>query len=390
MNKVGYNLNCLGNHEFDYGQEILTKRMKQANFEFICANINTDSSEISKVNPYKIFQTKDSIKIVFWGLLDIDDNGKPESHPNKLQNLTFQDEFETAKKYTNLSKENNISIILSHMGLDKDSIFATENTNFDLIIGGHSHDLISPIKDVNGVKITQAGAKLKFVGETTIMFANNSIISITDSIINMKDITSYDSLLMADIRRYNNNEELKKVIGKAKNEISGLDNLGSFYTDAIVSEMGVDFCFQNNGGIRILSLKKGDITLNNIYQMDPFGNEMIKINMTLDEIKSLIAFSYQQENCIELQVSGLKYTVYVDEKNKLQRIELLSYNNKQLAEKTYSVALNSYIVGAFNFIHKDEGKSMYVTSASIVIEYLKHNKIIDYTDTKRAFVKKIN
>ena len=41
MNDLQFDLTAIGNHEFDYGQNVLNDRMKQAHFPFICANIIT-------------------------------------------------------------------------------------------------------------------------------------------------------------------------------------------------------------------------------------------------------------------------------------------------------------------------------------------------------------
>ena len=48
MNKVGYNLATMGNHDFDYGQTVLRKRLSEAQFKVIGANIRSDGSELGQ------------------------------------------------------------------------------------------------------------------------------------------------------------------------------------------------------------------------------------------------------------------------------------------------------------------------------------------------------
>lgn len=52
MNKVGYNLATMGNHDFDYGQTVLRKRLSEAQFKVIGANIRSDGSELGQLPPY--------------------------------------------------------------------------------------------------------------------------------------------------------------------------------------------------------------------------------------------------------------------------------------------------------------------------------------------------
>ena len=52
LNRTGLDISVIGNHEFDYGQSILSDRIAQANFPFICANFSGGNGELNNVKGY--------------------------------------------------------------------------------------------------------------------------------------------------------------------------------------------------------------------------------------------------------------------------------------------------------------------------------------------------
>ncbi|MFP4019079.1 MAG: metallophosphoesterase, partial [Bacteroidales bacterium] len=84
MNKAGYNLSAIGNHEFDYGQEVLAERMEEANFPFICANIKTEGTSLPQPDPYSVLEAGGK-KIFILSQIEIWNDGQPSTHPMKLK-----------------------------------------------------------------------------------------------------------------------------------------------------------------------------------------------------------------------------------------------------------------------------------------------------------------
>jgi 2',3'-cyclic-nucleotide 2'-phosphodiesterase (5'-nucleotidase family) len=71
MNKVGFDISVIGNHEFDYGEAILKDRFNQSQFNWVCANVNMNSTGIPKPFEYKTI-TKSNVKVYFLGLVETD------------------------------------------------------------------------------------------------------------------------------------------------------------------------------------------------------------------------------------------------------------------------------------------------------------------------------
>jgi 5'-nucleotidase / UDP-sugar diphosphatase len=386
MNKCQFDVSEIGNHEFDLGMEFLGKRMNQAKFPFICCNVDASGTILEQPKPYVVFDVNENLKLVVLGIIELGENGIPDSHPSKMTGLKFTDGISTAMKYSDLKKDNTVFVGLTHLGVLDDVRLAKAMPQLDLIIGGHSHTLIDTAMIVNGVMITQAGSGLKYVGKATLIVENGHIVSRKDEIIPLAKITGTNQNIQKIIDQYNSNEELKRVIGTTESGIVGYDELGSMMTDAIVHQMKVDFAFQNKGGIRISSLSPGDIKLNEIYKLDPFGNQVVIFNMTIKEIQSLICNAFIREKGIDLEVSGMTYSLTTDSTHRCLNVEMRDLGGILFPDdsKVYKVAMNSYMAASYHFDHKDPGTTVYTTTAQALIDYLTEVRKVNYKGIKRV------
>ncbi|MGM0497815.1 MAG: bifunctional metallophosphatase/5'-nucleotidase [Bacteroidota bacterium] len=388
MNRLGYDLTAIGNHEFDYGQEVLAKRMKQADFQFISANINTQKTNLPQPKPYAVLEANGK-KLLFVSFIETWNDGLPSTHPSKLKNLEFQEPVESASQFTKLAKEHDAFIGLTHLGYRADKRLAKEYPEFDLIIGGHSHTFLDSAEKVNNTFIAQVGDDINYVGKTVLSFNNDELTDIHTEAIDLKNYEKENKKIASIIKKYNNNEALNEVIGVAKNPIRGKEELGALFTDAQIEIQNLDFAFQNNGGIRIGEIPEGEIKAKTIYQLDPFGNDLVKIEMKPDEIKSLLRSGYQRGNEPNLQIGGGSYTIHLNNENELKRITIRNEDGEKLhADSTYEIGLNSYITETYTFDHEDKGESLYVTTAKNIIDFIKEKKNIDYSGVKRIHVEK--
>ena len=107
MNRVGYDCETFGNHEFDLGQEALAERLRQARFPAVSANWTVDTSEsvLPQTRPY-IFLKRNGLRICILGLTEATPDGDghlyPSSHRGRLRGLTFRDPIATALTYRSL------------------------------------------------------------------------------------------------------------------------------------------------------------------------------------------------------------------------------------------------------------------------------------------------
>lgn len=387
MNRCGFNLSAFGNHEFDMGQDMLNKRLQQAAFRFICCNFETGDAVLKQPKAFHVLKAGDNVRIAFLGLLQLDKNGLPSAHPSNLTGLRFANGIEKAKDYLALKDTFDLLIALSHLGVDDDIVLARTWPQFDVIIGGHTHTVLEKPLTENGVMITQTGANLRYVGKITLTLEDGRIIDKRGELISFGDLKKENLVVRQYIDQYNDNKEFSKVVGHTLTDINGPDELGSLMTDALTHQLHADIALQNKGGIRIHSLEQGDITLKEVFKLDPFNNPVKLFSMTADEIGSLICYGYELMKGIDLQVSGMTYRITDNGHRQCASVELSDLSGKPLEPgKEYLVAVNDYVANTYAFRHKDPGTLSSLTTAEALIRYLGVAGKINYQGTRRAFV----
>lgn len=278
-------------------------------------------------------------------------------------------------------------VCLTHLGYETDIELANQFGAADLILGGHSHTLVTNPTEYNGVLIMQAGSNLKNLAMITLKLVDGKIVSKHAETISITNYPASDMTVQKMVDQYNDNKELNRVIGTAVNDISYNDELGSLITDGMCYLKDVDVAFQNNGGIRIDKIAKGDITIKDIFKLDPFGNDVVLLKLSIPEIKSLLLVSYNREKTIDLQSSGLSYHIITDKEGNGTDVRItMPDGNAPDESKILSVGLSSYVASSYDFKHNDPGTSLYITTAQSLINYITDKKEIDYTGVKRAFV----
>jgi 2',3'-cyclic-nucleotide 2'-phosphodiesterase (5'-nucleotidase family) len=384
MNMIKFDVMTMGNHEFDYGQKILNSFIRRADFRVICANMEVIDSIIPKIQPYTLFKTKNGIKIALLGLIQIEeDTGIPSTNRKNVKGIRFQKPVEAAKKYRYLKKQSDIFMALTHIGYEKDKLLAQEVAELDIIIGGHSHTVIENPVEINGVLITQAGDNNSFLGRVEITLKGGKVVRKIGKLIDLQTVDTEDAKIKKMISSIQSSPILNKVITQLNGSLQGRRELGNFITDAIRERFDLDVAIYNNGGIRIDKLD-GEVRLKDIYALHPFGNYVVEIKMTPSEIEDFLRYDYIRHKSLDLQVSGIKYTIRINENNKILGIDITKENGEELLEdKEYRVGTNNYILSSYKFRHKDPGKSLQVKVSDIVIDIL--TKGIDVQKYKNLF-----
>lgn len=383
MNEVGYDLTTMGNHEFDYDREFLAKRMTQSNFKWVVANLKVSPEGIiPQPDPYVIL-TVDGVTLSFLGLVEISKSTMiPSTHPDRVKGITFTDPIEEALNYRGLRLRSDVFIALAHLGVSTDVKLAEKMPELDLIIGGHSHTKIDTSMVVNGVLITQADSWLRYIGKTTLVVKGGKVLSKKNELIPVKELVEVDTVVQQMVDHYKAASGLSEVLGENLSAINSKEQLGNLMTDAITYIHKVDIAFQNSGGVRINRLPKGDITKASIYELDPFGNEVIVYDMTAAQIRELVYdASKTHGGKADLFVSGITYAISA--KGKADDVVLKTMDGKKLDEKkVYKVGMNSYIASSYKLKANDEGRSLYTTSAETLMSYIRKKGKIDYANEK--------
>ncbi len=301
MNEAGYDAMTPGNHDFNYGYEKLVDLGYMADFPILSSNIIYSESQMSLLPEYTILN-QGGVKIGVFGVSTPETLYK--SSPVNTEGLSFIDPYESGKYMAEFLRPHvDLVVCLSHLGLDGGSEFTSEGLaqaapGIDVILDGHSHTVLEEGMLVGDTLIIQAGEHGRSIDRVDITFAAGaaatdrlSIVSKTGKLITYEDMLAVEP----DAGVLEIGTQIDTVIGEVSSEIIGrtevdLDgeretnrkqetNLGNLITQAMLTATGADVAITNGGGIRA-SIPAGDITLGQVITTFPFGNYVVTIEST--------------------------------------------------------------------------------------------------------------
>ncbi len=383
MNSVGFDISVLGNHEFDYGEDILKKRLEQSDFRWVCANVDMSGTGIPEPFEYTTLSVED-IKVTFLGLIET--GGKqnaiiPSTHPWKVQNISFERPEQVVSKYAGIKKQENadLYIALTHLGHDGhygalgDFELATQFPYFDMIIGGHSHHLVDTV--INNIPIFQAGAYLNHLGKIEMKIAGKRIESYDFALIDLDKYPDYDIELRETIKEYDYDMAfMDDVIGVSASNHQKYQ-IGCFYADALREVMNVDLTFQNTGGVRA-GLDEGSVTKREIYSIAPFNNGTVIFEMSVSEIKSFLQGSRSGFYYSGVQLDNLDGNILIKD----------SDGHILPDDRKLSVGINDYIPAVHDTYFPENRNTQSMTAAETIIYYLENiQDEVNYADCRFYF-----
>ncbi|QPC47534.1 5'-nucleotidase C-terminal domain-containing protein [Mangrovibacillus cuniculi] len=382
MEALGMDVGVAGNHEFDEGIEELKRMINGGehpqgkgtpgydgqNFPLLGANVYDKSTDELVLDPYHIEEVEGQ-KIGFIGVVTT-------ATPNMViktgnENLDVRDEVEAINKYTAELKDQGVRaiVVLAHNPAEQNmetgeitgevADFANEvDDEVDIFFAGHNHKIVNG--EVDGKLIVQAFEYSKMFADVDIEIdpSTGDIVKKEAQIVyNTRDIGE-DPEVGSILKGYKDRvaEIEAEVVGENASDYPALrypkvgvvsdHPVGNLIADAQRIMTGADIALMNGGGIRD-GLNAGEITVGEIYSIQPFANEMRTIEISgasLREIMNNQISSYG----LDYSISGFRYTYTYDEVNKTGEIvDLLLPTGQPLDEtKTYTVAMNNYMLGA--------------------------------------------
>ena len=386
MNAVGFNLSTFGNHEWDRGPLALRDVLTWADFPFVCANVTFDDTlGMPNVYPYTIFE-RDGLKIGVIGAIQLGENGLPDFHPKHAGGSHFVPIEEVLPEYIEELHDCNAIFLLSHCGYEADRETAARFPQLDAIFGGHSHTRVGEDgkQMVNGVLVTQAEAKVKFVTLSTFTFRKGKVVDVESELLSITNFPKRNEKVQAMVDDYNSNEYFRTVLTQNLAAVDNKESLGCLMTDAIRYTTDSDMGFQNPGGVRFDTLSVRPVTLKDIFALDPFDNEIIAYTLSGQEIINLMKSCFVTDRG-PIYCSGCSYQYKVDDNGEMTDIVVTLENGKPLDMKAkYNIVMNSYMAAVFDYEHEDEGHSTFRSSNDLMLEYLSQHPEIDYSTVTRV------
>ena len=385
MNRIGFDLSAVGNHEFDSKLDGFRELINLSNFRYVCANMYPNDTLRLHIEPYKFFE-RDGIRFCILGFIQVNRNGIPDAHPDAMRGITFRYPNDVAPEYKWLRDRCDVLILLTHNGYEADIELAKVFPEADLIVGGHSHTPLEGNHLHSGVLITQAGKKLTNVTEIKLKLQDGKVIDKQAHLIRIADCPRIDTAIQAMVDKFSDNPVLNRVLTQVPNGFSSKQELGCMMADAQRATTGADIAIQNCGGVRYETLPKGGMTVGDVLRLDPFGNEMMIFNLTGAEVKELLKAICRADDYGPAYVSGITYQIDLGRTNReVKAIKVRNEKGGKFDEnRTYKVAVNSYVASVADYKRGDkDGTRLHVKSADEIMKYLEQHPSIDYKGAVR-------
>ncbi|WP_077737143.1 5'-nucleotidase C-terminal domain-containing protein [Bacillus sonorensis] len=374
MEEIGFDIGTVGNHEFDEGtNELLrmlnggehpegkgTKGYDGQDFPLVCANCKMKGSGENFLPPYEIAEVE-GIPVAFIGV--VTRSAADMVMPDGIKTIEFTDEVKAVNQTAAELKAKGIRSIavLAHMTAAQSGTTITGESaqlakqadpEVDIIFAGHNHEVVNG--EVNDILIVQAYEYGKAIGVIDLEIDRK-----TKDIVKKKADIEYvsqeslspDPAVGQILEKYERMVEpiISEKVGVAAHDMAGgYSNdgdtpLGNLIADGMRRAMNSDFALMNGGGIR-QDLKKGPITWGDLFNIQPFGNVLVRLEIKGRDLYDIIDAQISPQYGPDYSISGFTYT-WDPATNKAVDI-FLEDGSPIEKDRTYTVTVNDFMASA--------------------------------------------
>ncbi|MBM3533538.1 MAG: bifunctional metallophosphatase/5'-nucleotidase [Alphaproteobacteria bacterium] len=403
-NALGTDLAVFGNHEFDFGDDVLKARMNESKFPWMAGNLTGADGKLFHTAIATSMKEYGGLKFGFFGVIT------PETvhlaSPGK--DLKFEDYLAASARLVKQLKDQGADVVvaLTHINIAEDRELARRVKGIDLILGGHDHE---PITWYEGTTlIHKAGYDAHWLAVVELNVNKRAQASGPPRVEVMhswKMIPTMgvqpDPEIAAIVKKHNDklDVELNVEIGTSTVAMSSKRDdvrtketaIGNLISDAIREAVGADVGLTNGGGIRGDKTYDAGVVLKrrDILTELPFGNKTVLLELKGSDLKEAMETSVgrvEEKQGRFMQVSGM--TLVFDPKaERGKRVVEIKVAGQPLdPNKTYKVATNEYVAaGGDGFEVLKKGKSMIDESAAKLMA----SQVIDYIAAKKTVSPKV-
>ena len=417
LNLMKIEFSAVGNHEVDQ-INTLEDNLDNTDTDFIVSNLKCDGkSRLDKFLDNKIASStiveKNGNKYGIIGTAPFKLNHSKQLHDDHLDVDEYEKTKDDIKNEIEYLQEKGIDkiIMLSHVGYANDIRLAQEISGIDIIVGGHSHNLIEGLKqnvniitapDGKPVIITQAGQNGEFFGKLDVEFdPSGKIVAATNKVKNTKN--SPKSVIMkffedrllgkpSTLGYVTRADELKGDPKVAENPYANL------FTDAMRTQLDADIALINSAGIRG-KISVGEVTNLDVQNLLPFDAQLIKVKLSEEDIVEALKDGAKstRDKMLKpglLQVSGLRYKI--NEKGYLESAEIQNKDGsfKPLniedpsEDKKYIAVIDDFLMESDEYEHLNHVEIIEkypiekINLESVAVDFLKNQKNKDSIEFK--------
>src|ERR1041385_293955 len=287
-NAIGLDYATFGNHEFDFGPDVLKQRVSESKFGWTAANV-VDITTNQPFGGAKRYVVREfgGVKIGIFGLTLPET--KITSRPGP--NVEFRSPCDTAKEVVSELHGQGVKVVvaLTHLSMREDKE-VVRCADVNLIVGGHEHTLLESHAGIAPIfKMTSDARELGRI-DLNISPTTGELESIDWKVIPVDSTTKEAPEFAGIYRKYASLlAELAKPVGRTSVALDARSresrtretNVGDFIADAFRKPTAADIGFMNGGSVRADSLiGPGELTMRDLLSILPFKNKLVKIEVT--------------------------------------------------------------------------------------------------------------
>lgn len=314
MSALRYDAMAVGNHEFNFGLEVLRRAQKDSSFPWLSANTRYAAGGGPAFAEY-VVKTLGGVRVGVLGLTTPNIPGwEPEANRPGLE---WEDPVESAARLVPLLRQKercDVVVVLFHSGLEIDPATGEANgtayenhvvrlaktvPGIDLILTGHSHRRL-PLTRVHGVPVTQPGrwgevlARVDLVVERAKGIAR--VVEARGELLPSDGTVSVDPEIAAIARPHHEralaylDEPIATAAGpfpadRARLEDSALLDL---INETQLAATGAQLSMTSLLPFRHDGWKEGPVTVRDVYSIYPFENQLVVVEVDGKRLRALL------------------------------------------------------------------------------------------------------
>lgn len=335
MNAMDYDATAIGNHEFDFGLDNLERRIRQANFPYLAANIQWAASQTPPAELGILSSTTLRVNDLSVGIIGLSTTDTPSTtNPINIVELAFLD-YEPALRtaVAELEAETDLIFVIAHvcMAQLRPLAVAVSDLNISLMGGGHCNELVADregetiLLESDGHFRSYARAHFEYD------IADDSLLTSSYATVR-NEAGTVDQPVERIIAKWRaaTEAELSAVLGFLARDYSANDD--RLQRAVVQSWLAIDSSAQiaiNNRLALRAPMPRGEITLADVVGLLPFDNTIYAVDLSGSEI---------------LQVLGQGQNPFVAGLIRTENDWLLAGTGRLMeAAETYRVLINSFM-----------------------------------------------
>ncbi|MCA1031610.1 bifunctional metallophosphatase/5'-nucleotidase [Bacillus timonensis] len=290
LSQLDYANITIGNNEgITLSHEDLDALYQDSNLQVVLANLHMkDNQPPAWLKPYDIHQLKDGTYIGVIGLT------APYTKLYELLGWNVLDPFERLSELLKEVKSQvSFLIVLSHLGINEDERLAREFPEIDLILGGHTHHILSEGLMIGKTLLCGAGKFGQYVGHVEIeidsLSGNINKSASVHSVLEMED--DKETQLVLKSLESESNEKLKEAVTYLSEDLLTEWFKKSSFPNLLATALK-EWCNSElsmvNSGVLLDSLYKGEVTKGDLHRICPHPINPCKVLLKGDVLKEII------------------------------------------------------------------------------------------------------